>query len=792
MQRKLKEIYAPADSIRQQSQMAQRMESMGLPGQMSKPSQQQYQQTTQHARREMDQMLSTEVKRQEQLSKTIEGRIGKVKALREEQEKLTKGSAEELAIKEKISRMDGNNGRLREIERGRSQAINQTMEVRQAMNPKGFEDVVNGYKNGGGIRGAANVGKDILKNMSPGQMAGMIGSVIGAAGIAAKIGGELYREYKQAPINTASSYGNSMSGVMGREVNNAYAGRSGIEMSFIGEKREAMKMASEAMKGERKGNAVGLGASIAIGAGAGAAFGAPALGLGAIPGAIIGGIGGGIAGYYGAGMLSGGKTSALAKSPFSDTHNAEYEGMMAQEFAEKYGTAFKGLKDQSPYKTAASEHYQANYMQHLDTQRSMGLENYQFHGFGNAGSGMGDVKGGPGAKGYRQRAIDEGFTDNMAMQASSGILGAGGSTSMARNSVFGLQAGRQFNQTNASSVLGNISNSLGSSQASESAYIKMLAEGTRQGLDTSTYAAESRQMMEVQAQALNKSGSSDVDRVISQMGGFLNEKTGKGIESAKNAFDYYNEATSDTGGPTGVLRFAAAMKDPILGKMSVEDRNSVMGYRGDQLDPNTNQMAFLKDKYKFEPEDIIKSRLSADKVGFYKSPKYDKSSQRATDLQDELKNENLDPETRAAKEKQLRLALGESEVGSANYNPGKNPKEVASLARGHAFSPQDITIREAEEKALKIKMEQKGGTGKQEDNAVILAAEDARVVLENFHKFGKEFVQSPEAVQQFNKEMRIAVEIINKLAPALRAKAIANLGIFEEPKTQSQSGKASK
>lgn len=790
MQRKLKEIYAPADSIRQQSQMASRMESMGMPGQMSKPTQQQYQQTTQSVRRDMDQMLATEVRRQESLSKTIEGRIGKVKSLREEQEKLTKGSAEELAIKEKISRMEGNNNRLREIERGRSQAINQTMDARQTMNPSGFRDVIAGYRSGG-IGGAASAGKDILKSMSPSQMAGMIGTVIASAGIATKIGGELYRDFKQAPINTASSYGNAMAGVLGREVNAAYSGRSGFEMAFMPEKQKALAMAREGMKGERVGNVAGVAgtmiASTGVGTGIGAVLGGP---IGALAG---GALGAGYGAYKSMTGEGGAKQSALVKGAFSSTHKAEYEGMMAQDFAQKYAEALEAQKNQNPFKLAAAEHYDANYMRHLGSQRSMGLENYQFHGLNPNSSGMGDKhmyeSGRRDPIGYRERAINEGFTDDMAMGASSGILGAGGSTSMARNSVFALQAGRQFNQTNASGVLGNISNSLGSSQASESAYIKMLAEGTRQGLDTSTYAAESRQMMEVTSQAISRSGTSDVDRIISQMGGFLNEKTGRGIQSAKEAFDYYNQASSDTGGPRGVQRAAGAMRNEILGKMDTIDRNSIMSFQGDQLDPNSLQLKRLAEKYDTTPQKIIDERLKVDKQGFNFRQGTDKAMNRATELRAALKTET-DPKKREEMQKQLDSAMGDLEIGVAIENETMTPKQVASMSRGLTMTPGDKKKMDEEEAALFAKSQDKKGP-RIEDVSVAGAAEGSRVALENFHKFAKELVHSPEAIREFNKEMAIAVEIINKLSPVLRAKALENLN-FTESTNQSQSGKNSK
>lgn len=783
MQRKLKEMYAPGDQVRQQSQWANRMENMGMSG-ASRPTQQAYQAATQQSRREMDQFLATEVKRQTELSKTIEKRVQKLNELKKTQQDLNKGSEEELKIKEKISRMEENNFRLREIERGRSQQINQTFDAREKLNPSAMESVVNGYKTGG-IRGAASAGTDYLKTMGPSQMATMIGGVLSATGVAAQIGGELYRSYKQAPINTASSYGSAMTGVYGREVSAAYSGRSALEMAFLPEKQRAMDMARAGMSGERVGNGLGLagtvlgyaGAGMGIGAGIGGAAG---LGIGAVPGAILGGLGGaGVGLYRGMTGEGGARNSALVKGAFSSTHNAEYESMMAQEFAQKYGTALQGLKEQNPFKTAAADQYDGNYMRYLDTQRSMGLNNGNFHGAG----------------GFRENAINSGFTDDMAMGASSGILGAGGSTRMARNSVFALQAGRQFDQTNAGSVLGSLSNSLGSSQASQQAYIKMLAEGTRQGLDSSEYREESRKMMEVTAQVVNKSGatgSSDIDRVITQMGGFLNDKTGKGIQSSKEAFDYYNQASSDVGGARGVMRASGMMQNGVLGQMDAMDRNSLAGISGDQLDSNDPMIKHLAQKYNTTPEDIIKARLDVDKQGFNFRPGTDKAMNRATDLRKQLQGLGPgDDEKRKDLQGQLDSAMGELNVGLSVDNPNLSPRTRQSLAQGLTSSSPDAMQKALKEAAISDQLSQKGGTGRMEDTSVQGAAESSRVVLENFNKFSAELVQSPEAIRQFNSQLAKTVEILQKLDPQARAKAYEQMG-FGSSTTQPQSGKSGK
>lgn len=786
MQRKLKDIYSPSDAIRAQSQIAGRMESSGMGGNMSKPSQDAYQRATMQSRREVDQMLASEVKRQDQLSKTIEQRISKLQKLKEQQAELTKGSEDELKVKEKISRMESNNSRLREIERGRAQAINQTLDARDSMKPSGFGAIKEGYQNGG-IRGAAAAGGDFLKGMSPTSVAGVIGSVLTVTGIAAKIGGDLYNSYKNAPISTASNYGSAMTGVMGDQINGAFSGRSAMQMAFSPERNKAMGMAREGMKGERVSNAAGAAGSILGYAGAGAGLGAGAgaiggLGVGSWLTAPIGAAIGGVAGAgYGAYKSmtgeSGGKQSALMKGAFSDTHNQEYEGMMAKEFAGKYQEAMQGLKEQNPLKTRAFDNYDNSYMRNLDVQRSMGMDNIDFHGKG----------------GFRENAINNGFTDDMAMGASSGILSANGSTDMAKNSVSALQASRQFNQTNAQGVMGQLSGNLGSSESTKQAYVKMLAEGTRIGLDTSTYAEESRKMMEVQAAVITKSGASssaDIDRIVSQMGGFLNEKTNKGVQSAKDAFDFYNQASSETGGARGIMRASGMMKDPVLGKMDAATQAQLGGLQADQMSTDDPLMKSIAKQYETTPEEIIKRMNAVNKQSFNYRKSTDDAMNKGGDLKKQLSGMSPNDPRRQEIESQLEDQRGLLTRGIAQDNPGMPTRQRNSITEGLLSGDPDQIKKSMSELATSQQMDKQGGTGRMEDTSVAGAAEGSRLVLDNFIQFKNQLAPTAEAVKQFNDELVRTINIISKM-PAGPEKTKL-MGTFHQPETQNQGGKSSK
>lgn len=118
-----------------------------------------------------------------------------------------------------------------------------------------------------------------------------------------------------------------------------------------------------------------------------------------------------------------------------------------------------------------------------------------------------------------------------------------------------------------------------------------------------------------------------------------------------------------------------------------------------------------------------------------------------------------------------------------------SPRQRQALAKGlTANSPDERTKAMAEAAAIS-KSEDKV-TGRQGDEAVSGAAESSRMVLESFNKFSKELTSSPETIRQFNQELVRAVEALQKLSGADRAKAMSQLQ-FSTPKTQTQGERSS-
>ena len=125
MQNRLKDLYAPADQVRSQSQMAARMNQAGI--NVQGPTQEAYQRNATRTRREIDTALKEEYQNQEKLTKLITKREEKLKNLQDQQKQLVRGSKEELEVVEKIGRVKENISKQNEFYRQRESVLNQAL-----------------------------------------------------------------------------------------------------------------------------------------------------------------------------------------------------------------------------------------------------------------------------------------------------------------------------------------------------------------------------------------------------------------------------------------------------------------------------------------------------------------------------------------------------------------------------------------------------------------------------------------------------------------------------------------
>jgi hypothetical protein len=716
----------------------------------------------------------------------INRELSKKKALIDEiarkQESSLKGSREELALAQRLNR---EKERFQQAEKiAMIQKENYRKSEEAASRAQGSSRPTGGGTAGGsfpsmfGLSGPAAVG----------SLVSSVGASVGQAGLTA---GSLYRYFAQAPIQTVANTGSAMQATLGRELEAAYSGRSGIELAYAPEKSRALQMAEEARKRKEATQFTDIGSSMfkrgLIGAGAGivggAYMGATAgvsggilapitVPLGAAAGAIGGGVVGGLAG---AGSVLGDESKRnVLLSPFSKTADKARQAELAKDFADNFSTALEGLKNENPLKRLAAEDYQQNYMKNLDFQRSTGLNYGTFHGHG----------------GFRESTINAGFTPELGTGMSSGILGAGGSTAASRDlSTFGLQLQRGFNLTNASSVIGQLSGSMGQSGTTKEATVRLLQEGVSLGFDNSKYAEESRKFIEAGAAVVAKSGTNSLEGVSSIMetfGKFFGaDKSTQGIQAGVQAYQKYQELSTTSEGPRGVMRAGGILGSKIFGNLSAEDRMAVSSIPLAELTPDDERVKALARKTNKTPEEIVAERKKIDASSTYRTD----SAQGAIDRYKTVKASALPKGMSGptANPKAIEEAKQDAWLASQHEFLEFNKKQREEFIEG--TSGGIMTPNGTMSKEDVLAQAGKKVTGKIEDRSVANDAESSRIIVENFQKMSDQIVPTTKAMADFNKQLQATVDIIMKMPEAERAGPLSKLyrGLF--PSDQPQSGR---
>lgn len=755
MKQKLTAAYSPSQVAQMQQQTGARLGKEGMGGIMSAPTMEAFQKATQSSRREMDSLIASQAQGQEKLGKIIAKRGEMLKKLQEQQKEMVKDSEQELKIKERIARVESNNQQLRESYKQRDASLNQALDAKESLKPKGMEAVAGGYQSGG-VFGAAKAGMGLL-NM------GNIGAVLGGIGAIGQKGAEIYRDVAKTPVRTEASMGSAVQGTLGRQVGDIYARRSAFEQNFAPERQRAAQQSLDTMQANKAADKWGtgfgalksIGAGIGTGAAVGAGLGAMGMGVGAVPGAIIGGVGGLGKGIWD--IMGDERKRSMVMSPFSKTAEKRYGSILAEDMVNDYTTSYEGQKKQNPFKTAAVGEYEQNFQRNLQSQRQMGLTNEGFYG----------------KQGFLNKNIEAGFTPEMGLQMSGDIIGAGGSTRMARESAFGNQLSRGTDLTNAGQVLGTLSGGIGGSEATKQATVKILAEGMKLGLDDSKFAEENRKFVQMTAEIVARSGAKsegDFERVSGKFGAFVGENTGSGINAAKGAYEQYQQISQTTTGPRGVMRAAGFMGDKDLNKMSTMTKQAVMQIPEEQLNEdhpvvlNAAKEAGLTpkefvDKVKgvnqgsvsrYKESDTIRDRL---KAGMKKMGKERLSEEDLKNLPEDMRNDF----NKLATNQTTELGNQDQRTTTARALGTINPSEAAP---GKQLGRENV---------IGDKTSGADRTGRMEDTTVKAMAADSKVVLDNFNEMAPAMKKAAESTAAWTREVRENAAAMQTALEAARA-----------------------
>ncbi|CAM6005467.1 unnamed protein product [Sphagnum balticum] len=574
------------------------------------------------------------------------------------------------------------------------------------------------------------------------------GSVIGGFTPAAIIGGLTgaivrgINEISNTPSRSLVAGGSAVSQFVGKEYASIYNGTLPNELAFTKEKTEAKEMADKQERANRLQDNVRTAAAIALGTKA-----AVMVAEGFAPGAVVaGGLGLGAA-FGGSRMFA--KTAAdisemiPGMGGFAKQERSYYNNLLAQQNAEDYSNNLAAKKQLNPTKVLAVDEYNQNSQRDLDFQRQTGLTNDGFRGR------------------FKTTAFDAGFTGEQAMTSASSILGSGGSTRAAvGNATTSLQAQRNLDVTNAGSIIGKLSSGLGSADTTKEAFVKLLAEGTRVGLDGSDFREENRRFVESAADMITKSGATTgegVDQVLSQFGRFFGDKTNAGIDAGKSAFNLYRETSMATTGPRGTMRAAGMLTDPTINKLSRDSREALFNMPIDQLTPDNPAIIAMAQQAKTTPQALIdaQNRITSNSANLFKN---------SDTARDKLANVKKKYGIQSAIGYQgpfspqayteIKAALGESNIAQIKEHPELGQDQRLTSAYSDALSSRDSRGMNKALEEAKARQLGSNTTTRVEDDTNKVRAEMSREVNRIFTEMKDSIVPASDAAAQFVQKIK--------------------------------------
>lgn len=755
MQKKLKDLYAPADMIRAQT-MQQNITTNGRLGQngnnqLDGGSVEAFKKATQSARRELDTLINREVASQNKLGKELATKLDKLKELKVEQEKGNKTLEDELKIKKQIAEVEKSTWGMREQFKNRNENINTLIDAKEKNAPKGIERLMEGYQ-GGGMKGMMGAGKGMVGGMM--NMSNLAG-VMGWAGSAMTAGGALYRDYTRIGVGTAQAQGSAVQNTVGKDLGNVYSNRTGFDNIFSAERQRAASKAMEAYKGGRVSDILGVG-GMALGT-AGAAVGAFAggpIGAGVIGGGLAAG-----AGLYN--MATNQRSRDAFLSMFSDKYKGRYDADRAKGYATDFRETYEAEQNKNPVKKYAAEDFERNMGRNLNAQRAMGLTNDQF----------------TGEKGYLKGVTNAGFTHEMGIGMSNEILGAGGSARMAKESGFGLQMQR-MGVTNAGSVLGSLSGSLQNPESTKRATISIMSEAMKIGLDQSDFSEENRRFTQAAANIISRTGASgekDQDRISAMLSQFMGERTNQGVTSATTAYEASQNRDSQLEGRRGTLRMVGAQSDPILSKLSSPDQTELLGMRPDDMNENNPEIVSMARKAGTTPQALVEAASKNNKSSRYTLPgQADEVNSASGKIKEFMKKSGMSKVQfgEAANNNSLpedaMSALGDLETAQRRTNPTKFNRADALAGAMEEIPSNDANPEKSFGKTLKDSVNAMlNNSVRREDKMVESQAGDSEVVRKNFNEMSGEIDKAAESAAKMTTAVReMAIEFSNAIEQA--------------------------
>ncbi len=737
MQKKLREVYAPSDAVRAQTQArtSQTLQQAGYGSLQGAAGQGDAQGKANEYKRNLDKNIRQEKTSLEDKIKILSKEEDSYKKIAEQYQKIIKAGKEDYYLKNQLAAAQETLSKAKGDELESETKINALLKEKQRMSVGG--QMAEAYQKGG-VGGA--VGS--LMGMSP----AMAKVMMGATGAAMALGGQLAGDYAQRPMSLLQAQGAAMGGTMGKTLGQMQSGEYAVEGMYGQERGQANQKATSTQNRQSVMDGVKLVLSL------------------------------------GTSLLFSEKQRAMVFDP------QKYSAMQGQEYAENFNSALGAEKEMSPLKKDAIERLQKNMYKDLASQRQMGLSDKEM--FGPKGflqnaldSGFMEDMARESSKGIAAAGGSTEMQKNavMALKAerglgvtnSSGILGqlsgGMGSAETSKQSLIEIFAEGQARGLDKSKYA-----------AENRQFMQNVADVVSSGSMTS---------------------ASGAGNVAGTMGNFTTgTNTMKGLENSRAAYEAYQTSTTATAGYSGAINSAVMMKQfPDLVKGMGKDpamMQYMMSLTQKELDPDSPIVKSMMSNYNKNNQSNLTGQQFVQRIGEMHAAQAEAQAPGGKGMSDEISKdiieyakghkgstEGYEP-TGAAGDDFAKLASRLKQVPElSNLNAGQMKQYVMGRAAEGAENMPEGAGMKTELQKLKDKYGKEGtagmeagpeGSGRSVDKIIATAAEGAKISLETLSKSIDKFADDA---------MRVAAKMSGNIPMARSAEDVysktSKTGFFE-------------
>ncbi len=738
---------------------------------IQRPAMEAFFKSMQALRNNQDQAMRNHAKEQMKLMKDIAKEEERRGGLLKEQEKIsknkTKDLSEELRLKkelasteEKIARLTNQAGSGRtSFQAARQAAMGVTQPVFVTNWPGG------GMGGGGGSGGSGPGGG------GGGNFWGGLGKSLGTAAALLATGAALIDQYTSLPITRTGSLGNATQSLVGGNLQEIASGNVIQSQAWMKEKQRASQMASDKFNSQMVTGPMNIGAG-AIGLVKGAMSG-----QGAGQDANANMLMGTVTKTLSAALSIGAKGSiadslSIGLGKASEEYFSTHQAQLMEDFGKNYEGMLQAQQKENPLKNLAVNYFQDRYKTDIQSQRMLGMNDNKFYG----------------RNGFMEEANTGGFTGDMRVQMAQQMQAAGGSTRAmgGKSSMAALQAARGFDLTNAGSIMGSLSGGLGSDEATNRAFQKIMEESIKNGYDKSDKVEEMRRYAQQTAEVVAKTGAingMDAQQVIEGLQRFQAGGLGtmKDIEGSKAAYQEYQGQSAATSGRGGAMQYASMISGGLAGKFDSRQIGDMMEIPEEDVHASNPFIQAMASKAGMKPEELVKNIIDAKRKGVQATaganPAWQKTLEKAG-INKELDYNELEKLKTSNPEAYEAYIQTESAAGNVSTYGGVQKRSAVvrgMMTMGELKPGEESSGTTAEGAAYDTRMNQKPGD-RAADDVVQSAGVAAQAMLENFREFKTEITPAADALDVFTKRMMILTQVLGMTPEKDRAAAAKYAG----------------